>query len=328
MTTAAFLVCEQSLTSSVALPLEMLNAADAAYRQSHRRAPRLQSRVLSLHGGAVRTAGGLLLGVDGPAAALEQCDLLVLTALWRNPQPAVQALRPLRPWLRKMAEQGSLICAVGTGSCLLADAGLLDGRPATSHWYYLDAFAERYPRVRLQRRHLITQADRIYCAGSVNSAADLMVHLIGELFDAHTARQVEAQFSPEIRRAFERQSYVQGAESAHHDEQIAKLQQWMHQHYAEAVDIRRLEALSGLSPRTLNRRFAEATGLPPLQYLQRLRLEIARELLRDSDLGIGEIAARVGYPDAAYFSRLFRERQQATPHAYRAQVRGKLFRPA
>lgn len=327
MPTVAFLVCEDSLASSVALPLEMLNAADAAHRQLHRRAPRLKSQVLSLDGGAVRTAGGLLLGVDGPAVALEHCDLLVLTALWRNPQSAVRRHRALRPWLRALAEQGSLICAVGTGSCLLADAGLLDGRPATTHWYYLDAFAERYPRVRLQRRHLITQAGQIYCAGSINSAADLMVHLIGQLFDPHTARQVEAQFSPEIRRAFERQSYVQGGESVHHDEDIARVQEWMASHYAEAADINRLSRQFKLSARTLSRRFTQATGLAPLQYLQKLRLDIARELLRDSDLEIGEIASRVGYPDSAYFSRLFRRVLQVSPNEYRKQVRGKLFMP-
>ncbi len=327
MPTVAFLVCEDSLASSVALPLEMLNAADAAFRQRHRRATPLITQVLSLHGGAVRTAGGLLLGVDGPAEALQACDLLVLTALWRNPQATVQRHRPLRAWLRQLAERGSLICAVGTGSCLLADAGLLDGRPATTHWYYMDSFARRYPRVKLQRRHLITQAESLYCAGSVNSAADLMVHLIGQLFDTHTARQVEAQFSPEIRRAFERQSYVQGSSGVHHDELVARIQEWMVGHYAEATDLASLCHRFDLSARTLNRRFTQATGQPPLQYLQKLRLDIARELLRDTDLEVGDIAARVGYPDAAYFSRLFRRALQASPNSYRKQVRGKLFTP-
>lgn len=87
---------------------------------------------------------------------------------------------------------------MGTGSYLLAEAGLLDGKPATTHWNYFEQFSQRYPAVDLKSRHLITQSDNIYCVGSVNSIADLMVHMVEEWFGSRIARAVENQFSPAV----------------------------------------------------------------------------------------------------------------------------------
>jgi transcriptional regulator GlxA family with amidase domain len=216
---------------------------------------------------------------------------------------------------------------VGTGSCFPAAAGLLDGRAATTHWHYFDEFTARYPEVQLKRRHLITQSDNIYCAGSVNSGADLMIHLVEEWFGPRIARQIESQFSPEIRRPFRAHAYQSMGDSAHHDELVLTAQQSLQDRLHEQISMTELAEELRCSPRTLTRRFRSAVGQTPGAYLRGQRLTAARELLRTTNLSVGEVAWRVGLHDVSYFTALFQKHTGQTPGRYRKSVRGKLFHP-
>jgi transcriptional regulator GlxA family with amidase domain len=204
---------------------------------------------------------------------------------------------------------------------------LLDARPATTHWNYFEHFSQRYPAVDLKSRHLITQSDNIYCVGSVNSIADLMVHIVEEWFGSRIAQAVENQFSPEIRRSFRAAAYQNEADSSHHDELMAQAQQWLQSHLSSPVSMTLLAKQLRLSPRTLNRRFKHATGITPLSYLQNLRIAGAKDLLRHSNLTVGDIAWQQGIQDVSYFSQLFRRHCGMSPLHYREAVRGKLFNP-
>jgi transcriptional regulator GlxA family with amidase domain len=273
----------------------------------------------------VKTAGGLTINATATPDTIQQTDVLILPSLWRNPVGALSQYPELLPWLRKMSAQQTLLCAVGTSSYFLAEAGLLDNKPATTHWNYCNHFAKRYPKVNLKRQYLITQSDNIYCAGSVNSIADLMVHLISRFYGQALARQVEGQFSPEIRRPFEDHAYAQLDNSPHQDETIIDAQEWIREHCTEPVNLKQLADTLGLSSRSFNRRFKQALGITASDYLQHQRVLIARELLRTSNLSINEIAGQSGHHDSSYFCARFKKTMGQTPLAYRKSVRGKLF---
>jgi transcriptional regulator GlxA family with amidase domain len=255
------------------------------------------------------------------------CDMLLLPALWRNPQPVIRSQRALLELLPALYASGTLICSVGTASCLLAEAGLLDGKAATTHWHYFDEFAARYPAVQLKRRHLITQSERIYCAGSVNSGADLMIHLAEDWFGQRIARQIESQFSPEIRRPFRAHAWQSIDNSAHHDELVLTAQEYLQDRLDQPVLLETLADKLDCSPRTLTRRFRDATGKTPSAWLQAQRVAAARELLRATNLSVGEVSFRVGLQDVSYFTSLFQKHTGLTPGRYRKSVRGKLFTP-
>ena len=314
-----------SMTTSISLPLEILNAANEQARVRDRRQTRISTTIVGESQGPVITAGGLPVHASARFDSVEQTDVLILPSLWRNPLTLLKQYPQLLPWLRKMSEQHSLVCAVGTSSYFLAEAGLLDGKPATTHWYYCDQFANRYPKINLKRQYLITQAKNIYCAGSVNSIADLTVHLVGQFYGQALARQVEGQFSPEIRRPFEDHAYAETDSSPHHDETIVEAQEWLMENYSHSITIQDLATSLGLSNRTFNRRFKQALGITASEFLQRQRLTIARELLRTSNLSINEIAAQTGHQDSSYFCARFKAFMGQTPLAYRKSVRGKLF---
>jgi transcriptional regulator GlxA family with amidase domain len=319
---------EGALGSSLALPLEMLHAALQHRRARERRFALPEIRVVAERRGALSMSGSLRLLPDMLAARVQEAELAIIPSLWRTPQLTVSRHPGITQCIRRLAASGTRICAVGTGSYFPAAAGLLDGRAATTHWSFFGDFARRYPAVQLQRRHLITRSGNFYCAGSVNSVADLMVHFIRELFGADAARQVEAQFSPEIRRPFEAHSFVEGEAGAHPDEAVWIAQDWMLAHLGEALRMPELAARCGISTRSLNRRFRAALGTTPLAFLQEARTAAARELLRASNTGIAEIAARCGFGSASHFSRSFTAHAGVSPQDYRRRVRGKLFSAA
>ncbi len=317
----------RALATSLALPMDVLQAAGSAARARDRGQSGLSFQFAAPGQDPVEIAGGMRWQPDITLDAVAPCDLLLLPAMWRNPQPVLKREAPWLTLLPELHAAGTTICSVGTGSCFLAAAGLLNDRAGTTHWHYFDEFAAHYPQVQLKRRHLITQSDNLYCAGSVNSGADLMIHLVEEWFGQRIARQVENQFSPEIRRPFRAHAYQSLDDSAHHDEMVLTAQQWLQDQLHETVSMEDLARQLQCSPRTLTRRFKSAVGMTPSGYLQQQRLAAARELLRTTNLSVGEVAFRVGLHDVSYFTTLFQKHNGLTPGRYRKSVRGKLFSP-
>ena len=324
----AALLYPQALATSITLPLEILRAASQMAQVRNRRAPGVELMLAAPSQDKIALFGGITLAPDINCSDLDALDLLIVPAIWRNPQSVVRKAQSWLGVLPRVAGSGASICAVGTGACLLAEAGMLDHRPATTHWNYMDTFARRYPAVRLKPRHLITQSDKLYCVGSVNSIADMMVHIVEGWYGEGIARAVENQFSPEIRRPFRAAAYQTGSDTSHHDELIIEAQQWLRDTLPDKPAISQLAKQLGISGRTLNRRFHQATGLSPRDWLQQLRVSVAKELLRHSNLSLSEVAWQVGVSDVSHFGKLFREQVGMTPGSYREAVRGKLFAPA
>ena len=319
------LTMEQMLSSSVAIPLEMLEAARA--RLKVRRDPHAAFAVepAAREMQPISMLGGFRLHPAKALNQIEHTDLIVVPALWRNPKRQLQQEAETIDWIARQYRAGASVLAVGTGVCLLAEAGILDGKPATTHWHYLDQFARDYPQVQLQRQHLLTQAGRIYCAASVNSGADMMVHFIGLQYDRTLAQQVEQQFSPEVRNPIEKKVFYAEQTEQHPDEAIAMAQTWLQQNMQRPLSLAQLAQMTGLSERQFDRRFRQVTGRTPTQYLHGLRCESARDLLQNSNLTVTDIAATVGFNDAGYFIRVFRRLAGQTPGDFRRKVRLKLF---
>ncbi|MBB6521993.1 helix-turn-helix domain-containing protein [Pseudoteredinibacter isoporae] len=325
MPTITFVLCDHMLATGTTLPIEMLKAAESAALAQNRRAERLNIQTAAIERKSVMTRAGFAFQPDLSLPEVDQSDMIYLPALWRNPRPLMKSQPQLLSWLRQHYENGATISAVGTGCCLLAEAGLLDGKPATTHWHYFDQFQRDYPQVQLKRQYFITQASNLYCAASVNALADLTVHFIQRLYDRPTANHVERHFSHEIRRSYEESGFFEGCSNNHPDEDIVQAQIWLQDNYGKEVKLSDVAEKFDMSVRTFNRRFKSATGKSPLQYLQEVRIETAKDLLKTSNLSINEIAFRVGYQDMGHFTGLFKKLLATTPSEYRTTVRAKLF---
>nr|WP_324259114.1 helix-turn-helix domain-containing protein [Cellvibrio fontiphilus] len=322
-----FVLCDQMLATSSTLPMEMLLAAESAsntmLEASQRRKIDIQTLAISREPVPVRT--GMRWQPDKTIEQVTKSDLIYIPGLWRNPRPIVKRNAALIPWLQQQHQNGAIISAVGTGCCFLAEAGLLNGKAATTHWHYFDQFQRDYPETQLKRQYFITQAGSLYCAASVNSLADLTVHFIHRFFGKKIASHVERHFSHEIRKSYDSSGFFEASNNPHPDEQITQIQIWLEDNYHREILFPQVSERFGMSVRTLNRRFKNALGKTPLEYLQEVRINTAKDLLKTSNLSIAEIADKVGYQDTNYFTVLFKKNLAITPNAYRETVRAKLF---
>lgn len=321
-----FFLCRQMLATSVALPMEQFRAAiSMSLATRPKQHQEINIRLASIDGKPVQTHTGMTLTPDCAISDIEHSDITYLPALWRNPKPVLRENVEIQQWMMNQHKQGHTIAGVGTGCCFMAEAGLLDFQPATTHWYYFDEFARLYPRVQLKRQHFITQADNLYCTGSVTSLADLTIFFIQGMFGRNIARLVERHFFHEVRQAYSLPNLAKGEAPSHPDEDIAQAQSWMRHNAHQDIRVTAIADQLRMSLRTFNRRFKNATALTPLQYLQRIRLGNAGELLQTSNLTVAEIAHKCGYQDLAHFSALFKTHFGTTPSQYRTTVRAKLF---
>jgi transcriptional regulator GlxA family with amidase domain len=280
--------------------------------------------LLSPEGGKITTSGGLTVETKA-IDSVGTLDLLVISAIWRDPRRVLTKHPSLVPFIRRIAESGAAIAAVGTGSFLLAETGLLRRKAATTHWFWFDEFAKRYPEIELRRDQLIVQSNNLYCAGSVNSISDLLVYLMGGFYNPEVARRIENQFSPEIRQRFRTTQLGSHMLQEHYDEIVMDLQLYMREKLRAPVSTIDFAGRYGLSERTLSRRFQRATGTTPWQFLLTLRMSEAATLLRTTNLSVTQVAAEVGITDSAHFARQFKKTNQLTPTQYRKAVRGKMF---
>lgn len=323
----AFVITPQMLATSTSNAYELLFAADqvaktyAEFRNSDMKLVKVaQER------GRISLSSGLSMSTDESFCEKNQYDMVYLPALWRNPRPIVRNNPALIDWIRYQYEHGAIINATGTGVCFLAEAGLLNDKPATTHWHYFEQFARDYPTVRLKRQHFITNAERLYCAASINALTDLTLHHVHRFFNKAVSDHLSRHFSHEVRQPFDQLNYSEENNTNHPDEVILQAQLWMQNNcHKTKLSIQELSALFGMSQRNFARRFKAATNLTPVQYLQDYRIKHARELLQNSNLSIKEIAYRVGYIDVSYFTKLFKDFSTVTPKQYRTSTRAKLF---
>ena len=223
-------------------------------------------------------------------------------------------------WLRRMHEAGATVCSVCTGSLLLADAGILDGRQATTHWAYADTFRRCFPQVDLQAERLFVpgNADRtVLTTGGPATWEELALYLIAYYAGEAAAIQASKVFLLGDKGEGQMIYAALFHPRRHEDAVIADAQSWLADNYALASPVSQLVARSGLTERTFKRRFKQATGYTPIDYIQTLRIEEAKQLLEGTDRAIDDVGAAVGYEDPTFFRRLFKRSAGVTPSRYR-----------
>jgi len=316
----------KALGSTVTIPLEMLSAANDIAK-SRRQLDKLVAIELASGNDSTELvlSGGMRISCQTTLDSISNSDLIFVPGVWGNPRSSLPKLKPMMNWLVQQYAAGNTLCSIVTGSFFLAEAGLLQGKSATTHWRFFDEFIERYPDIKLQRKRFITHDERLYCTGSVNAVRDIMLHFVELLYGESIASEIARQFTHELKRSYESLLLNEDQQRSHHDEEIIKVQEWLDQNYQAGVLISALAERFKLSVRSLNRRFKLATNVSPLQYLQSLRIEHAKELLKQSNLAVTEVANMVGYQDASHFTSLFKKVTAVTPIEYRSLVRNKLF---
>lgn len=286
--------------------------------------PPFRTRVVSVRQGRIRLAGGFTFEAERASRAGTADQLLVPGCECADPAQLDAVLGGLASevaFLHRFAGRRSRVASVCAGAFLLAEAGLLDGRTATTSWLYAPQFARRYPRVDLRSTAMVVQDGPVVTAGAFSAYADLALRLVAE----HAGEDVAAATARVTLSARSRASQAPFADErllpVPHARFADDVRAWLHRHLAEPYRLDDLASAFNVSTRTMLRRFAAQTGESPLAYLQRSRVITAKRLLETSELDVQTIRRQVGYRDAATFRRLFVAQIGSTPAEYRRQFR-------
>jgi len=225
----------------------------------------------------------------------------------------------LQQWLVAQHAQGAMLCSACAGSFLIASTGLLKHREATTHWGLSDAFVERYPDVSLCIDKILINDGDIITAGGLMSWVDLGLELVAQYTHVSVMRQLGKQLVVDTGLREQRYYQVFSPKRDHGDELIANVQLFLQAHYPEPIAIAGLAERSLLTPRTFLRRFVKATGLKPNEYLQRLRIQKASDLLENTRDSFETIAMKIGYDDIGACRRAFVKITGLTPRAFRVR---------
>jgi len=271
--------------------------------------------VLSADGGPVRCFAGAVVRADEALSdALpgeRRWDIVYIPPAFGLTEP--DAL--LTGWLGGAHASGAVVCGACAGVFFLAGAGILRGRPATTHWGLAQAFTARFPDVPLDTDRMLVDGDDYVCAGGVTAYFDLALHLVARHASPEAALSCARTLLLDPGRV--RQTPYMNLLPAAADKTVAKACRWLEDNHARPVRMRELAEAMFLTERTLLRRFRGSVGRTPVQYLQAVRIERAKRLLATGGESADEIAAMVGYADATAFFKAFRELTGLTPGEYR-----------
>ncbi|HEX2541074.1 MAG TPA: helix-turn-helix domain-containing protein [Caldimonas sp.] len=275
--------------------------------------------------GPLGLASGVPIEVQRAVDTIEASDIVIVPSVLLRGTGWQKGRYPrLVEWLRRMHERGAVLCSACSGIFLLAETGLFDGRDATVHFGYAQAFAAAHPAVTIHPERVLVISGRredLVSSGASTTWHDMVLYLI--------ARYAGATDAQEVARLYALQWHQDGlapyisfeGRSDHGDAEIEAAQRWLSTHFSVAAPVEEMIRRSKLAERTFKRRFTAATGLAPIAYVQRLRIEDAKRRLERTDASVDDISWRVGYEDPAFFRRLFKRTTTLAPGAYRKRFR-------
>lgn len=313
----------------VGVALEILGAASRLARTGLIPLPEgrmpARMRIVSIDGAPVRTAAGRPLAVDGALRmrGLGPDDVLVLPGLGMATPPAITAALQ-RPdiargieLVARAASRGAWVAASCSATFVLAAAGVLDGHEATTTWWLGPTFAQRFPRVTLRTDRMVVGAGRVFTAGSAFAHADLMLALLAQTVSPSLAHLVTRYLVLDERASQARYMVMEHLRAA--DPVVQALERFITSNLQRQLTVGQMARATATSPRTLARKIEKALGTTPLRFAHRLRVAQAVHLLETTQRPVDEVAARVGYADAAAFRRIFRRETGEAPRARRAR---------
>lgn len=282
-------------------------------------------RIVSADRGPLPLITGVTIVPQHTVDDIDETDIVIVPNIIVDTPAMLRGLdRRLLDWIRRMHERGALVCATCGGSLALAEAGMLDGYATTTHWLFAPLFRTEFPKVTLHEERILVQtgpSHSIVCGGGASSWQDLALFLIAKRAGTAEAIRISKMFLYQWHRDGQLPYASMAANVGHGDAVVEKCQEVAALNYASSDILSEMLALSGLPKRSFDRRFRKATGYAPLEYVQWLRIEEAKQMLEEDVQPIEEIAEAVGYSDLSSFRRLFRKLSGLTPGEYRRRFR-------
>lgn len=303
-----FILFDEVQSLDVTGPLEVFSVADLLVKGAYR------VRTASIGGGPVRTSSGLRITPDHDLAAAPIPHTVLAPGGWgsRESQPGIT------DWLRRTAPKAQRIVSVCTGTFLLAEAGLLDGRRVTTHWSQTSLLAERYPALTVDPEPIFVRDGNVWTSAGVTAGMDLALAIVEEDLGRDVALTIARGLVMFLRRPGNQTQFsVQLQTQTAHRAPLRDVQAWVAEHPEADLSVDKLAQRAGLSPRQFARAFADEAGISPGRYVDKVRLEAARRHLEDTAADINQVARACGYGTPESMRRAFTRTLGVSPAEYR-----------
>jgi AraC family transcriptional regulator, transcriptional activator FtrA len=312
--TVAAVIGEGVLTFDFATACEVFG-----YDRSDIITPWYRFLVVSQDPPPIRTSTGFLMHPELGLDALEQADTVIVPG-WADDLRAPRA--ELIEALRAAYDRGTRLMSVCIGAFVLAEAGLLDGRRATTHWRFAERLQQRYPKVKVDPSVLYIDDGQVLTSAGTAAGIDLGLHLVRLDYGADIANQVARRIVMPPHRDGGQAQYIESPmpDVAEHD-LVGRTLVWIQENLDREMSIDALAREAAMSPRTFMRHFKATTGTTPLDWILRQRIDLARRLLETTDLPVEIIAQRSGFGSPVTLRHHFGQRLQTSPQAYRRTFR-------
>jgi transcriptional regulator GlxA family with amidase domain len=313
------LLLDQMFSSTAIGPMEVFRHAGSLWNilTGTRSAPAFHVTTASADGRPVCCDGDIEIQPNLALEDVGKTDLIFVPTTGLSVTDVLERNAPIVPWLKRRSSRGVAVASVCSGVGLVAAAGLLDGKRATTHWGLAERFREMYPNVKWMPELMITEDRGFYCGGGVNASLDLSIYLVEKFCGHEIAMQTAKALLIETPRAWQSGFAIVPLKTDHSDDNISSAQEWMHKNFAKTFPLEEPARRVGMSLRNFVRRFKGATGDSPLIYLQKLRIAAAKRMLESNHRTMQEISEAVGYQDVVFFRGLFQRHTGVSPSAYR-----------
>lgn len=319
MARISFWIFDGCMSSSVVSLIDAFFIANIWYRNfAGSGGPELfETRIVSTDGAPIRASGNIRMEADMSIRETAPGECVFLASFIPSITPMPQEMDRVCTWLNTLKDRETLIATICTGTFLLAEAGLLDGKKATTNWQYAGMFKKRYPRVRLVPENILTVDGNIICAGAATAVNNLALYLIKAFGSDKLARACAKALLIDPNRQVQTPYTMLMPVRSHEDPEVLKAQDLIESGYNRIKKIDDIARDVGISPRHFKRRFKQATGEQPSKYLQKVRIDAAKQLLENTRESIDKITWAVGYQDTSSFCRLFKHHTDISPAGYR-----------
>lgn len=318
MITVTVLALPYTSASAVTGPMDVFHQAGVMWNYFKGKAvtPHFRVRVVTIDGEPFKCSNGVRMAADGSIHDVSATDLIVVSSV-ANVEKALHFQAEAVAWLKDHYFRGTRIASICTGSFLLAETGLLDGKTATTHWAFADAFRQRYPKVGLRIDRPIIDEEDLLSSGGYNASIDISLYLVEKYCGREVALQSSRVIAAGSMPGMDAPDAAVGCRRDHQDSQILSVQEWIEANFNRNFNYDELADKSHMSRRTLERRFKAATGKTPLSYQQCMRIKAAKQFLESGVRSFEEITYRVGYEDSSTFRKVFTKYTHLSPSEYR-----------
>lgn len=249
---------------------------------------------------------------------IETTDLIIIPAsLIRSYETATQNNKTLIDWITKQYKLGAEIASMCVGSFMLASSGILTGKMCSTHWALSELFREQFPDVNLKTDQLITDENGIYTNGGAYSFLHLLLYLVEKFYDRPTSIHCAKYFQIDLNRNLQSEFSIFNGQKKHDDDLILNAQEFIELNFHNKISFEKLSSDLNMGRRNFDRRFIKATGLTPLDYLQRVKIEAAKKLFESTRKTVTEIMYEVGYNDSKAFRDVFNRITGLSPIGYK-----------